>query len=239
MIARFWPERSRQQRSITVEPWPQIGSRARKRRGSICDWPRLHIITATLLCLAVEAGGGAAAWSALVALFQSLGDGARLGVALYAWSQHEVDEARVDLLRQAARHVGPSLLLAIDEALLSLGADDESVRERLLLRRRQSDDRPGTLSLLIRDMAQSTGARRWASAKLAAETARLLGDAATEAEAVLVSLSAPPSASDEEALRATGLLAAETSCLRRCARSCASGDRCGRSCDDSISGWPY
>jgi predicted Zn-dependent protease len=162
------------------------------------------------LCLAVEAGGGAAAWSALAALFQSLGDGARLGVALYAWSQHEVDEARVDLLRQAARHVGPSLLLAIDEALLSLGADDESVRERLLLRRRQSDDRPGTLSLLIRDMAQSTGARRWASAKLAAETARLLGDAATEAEAVLVSLSAPPSASDEEALRATGLLAAET-----------------------------
>jgi predicted Zn-dependent protease len=167
----------------------------------------------TELCHAVESGGGAAAWSALAALFQSLADGARLGVALYAWSLHEVDEARIDLLRQAARHVGPSLLSAIDEALLAVGADDDQVRERLLLRRRQADDRAGTLSLLIRDMTQSTGSRRWASARQAGETARLLGDAATEAEAVLVALSAPAAASgssaDEESLRAVGFLASE------------------------------
>lgn len=159
---------------------------------------------------AVELGGGAAAWSAMAALFQSLGDGVRLGVALYAWSLHEVDEARVDLLRQASRHVGPSLLAAIDEALLSIGADDEQVRERVLRRRKLADDRPGMLSLLIRDMTQSVGSRRWASARLAAEAARLLGDPATEAEAVLIALSSSSSSGgDDASLRAIGLLASE------------------------------
>lgn len=158
---------------------------------------------------AVELGGGAAAWSAMAALFQSLGDGVRLGVALYAWSLHEVDEARVDLLRQASRHVGPSLLAAIDEALLSIGADDEQVRERVLRRRKLADDRPGMLSLLIRDMTQSVGSRRWASARLAAEAARLFGDPATEAEAVLVALSSTSSSADEASLRAIGILASE------------------------------
>ena len=163
------------------------------------------------LGLAVECGGGAAAWSALAALFQSLGDGARLGVALYAWSLHEVGDARADLLRQASRHVGPSLLLAIDEALLQIGADDELLRERLLRRRKQQDDHVGLLSLLIRDMHQSSGARRWASARLAADVARRLGDVVTEAEATLLALSAPanPSVTDDDAMRALGLLAGE------------------------------
>lgn len=163
------------------------------------------------LGLAVECGGGAVAWSALAALFQSLGDGARLGVALYAWSLHEVGDARADLLRQASRHVGPSLLAAIDEALLQIGADDEQVRQRLLRRRKQQDDHVGLLSLLIRDMHQSSGARRWASARLAAEVAGQLGDVVTEAEAVLLALSAPqsPSTTDSDSMRAIGLLAGD------------------------------
>lgn len=160
---------------------------------------------------AVEAGAGSAAWSALAALFQSFGDTSRLGVALYAWSMHEVDDARVDLLRRASQYVGPSLLSAIDEALLAVGADDEAVRERVLRRRKQSDDRQGVLSLLIRDMNQSAGTRRRASARLASEIAQRSGDAATEAEALLVALSvAVPTGSagaDDDSTRAVGLLA--------------------------------
>lgn len=166
------------------------------------------------LGFAVEAGAGASAWSALAALFQSLGDTTRLGVALYAWSMHEVDEARVDLLRRASQYVGPSLLALIDEALLSLSADDESVRERVLRRRKQSDDRPGLLSLLIRDMTESSGSRRRASARLAAELAQRSGDVATEAEALIVALSVAVSTGsagiDDDSMRAVGLLASES-----------------------------
>lgn len=165
------------------------------------------------LGLAVEAGAGAAAWSSLAALFQSLGDTTRLGVSLYAWSMHEVDDARVDLLRRAAQYVGPSLLASIDEALLSVGADDEAVRERVLRRRKQSDDRVGVLSLLVRDMNQSAGTRRRSSARLASELAQRSGDCATEAEALVMALSVPVStghaATDDDSMRAVGLLASE------------------------------
>lgn len=165
------------------------------------------------LALSIEAGGGAAAWAALSALFQSQGETARLGIALYAWSLHEVGETRADLLRQAARHASPVLLGAIDEALLQIGADDETVRERLLRRRKKQEDTSGLLGLLFRDMHQSGKPRRWASARLCAELAARLGDKETHAEAVLHALSSPwpsptePGAADEDGLRAVFLLA--------------------------------
>lgn len=165
------------------------------------------------LALAIETGGGAAAWSALASLYQSRGDSGRMGVALYAWSLHETGEARADLLRQAAQHVSRDLLAAVDDALLQSDADDEQVRDRLMQRRQQQDDHRGLLALLLRDMHRSAKPRKWESARKAADLAARLGDVAASAEAVLHTLSfcfpAETETFDEDALRAVILLTGE------------------------------
>ena len=148
------------------------------------------------LAAAVEAGAGALAWPALCALFRAQHETNKLGTALLAWAGYETGELRRSLLLQAAPLCPPSLAERIDEELLSLGADDEAVRDRTHARlheavaRGEEGARGRLLALLERDIAVSQGVRRRAAARELAEHAARLGDSPRAATAFSVLLEA-------------------------------------------------
>lgn len=109
---------------------------------------------------AVEFGGGAQAWPKLCALFRQLDDRERLGAALLAWADYEPPHQRISLLHEAASLVTPVLLPRIDEELMLLEGDDETVRDRLVARLSASGDRRELLEALRRDVERSHGPRR-------------------------------------------------------------------------------
>lgn len=109
---------------------------------------------------AVEFGGGAQAWPKLCALFRLQDDRERLGAALLAWADYEPPHQRISLLHEAASLVSPLLLPRIDEELMLLEGDDETVRDRLVARLTESGDRRELLEALRRDVERSHGPRR-------------------------------------------------------------------------------
>ncbi|MCS6914326.1 MAG: tetratricopeptide repeat protein [Myxococcota bacterium] len=157
------------------------------------------------LAAAVEAGAGAQAWPALAALFRSQGEMARLGAALLAWADYESGESRLSLLRQAGALVGPTLLPRVDDELIRLDADDETVRDRVLARLRQGGDAQALAAALARDVKKSTGLRRVAAARELAALCEQLGDIVATARAWSEVLQASPEA-DRDAQEALGWL---------------------------------
>jgi tetratricopeptide (TPR) repeat protein len=140
------------------------------------------------LAAAVEAGAGALAWPALAALFRAQGEKAREGAALLAWADHETGAPRLQLLRQAAALVHPSLLPRVDDELTKMDADDEPVRDRIIARLRQQGDTSGLAQALVRDVEKSEGTRRLLAARELAEVSERLEDPLTTAVAFRVVL---------------------------------------------------
>ncbi len=128
------------------------------------------------LASAVEAGGGAEAWPRLADLFARRGDRQRRAMALVAWADHLPEADRPAMLYEAVADAPELVLARIDEELVRLQVDDESVRDRVLGRLGERNDVTARLGALRYDVSRSQSSRKRKQARLLVELALQVSD---------------------------------------------------------------